>query len=249
MGARRSLDTRPLLSVGADAKTPRGLSRGVLTGVLYMTPARGRGEADGANLCPFSTPACRAECIDTTGRGVMTTVQRARDRRRARFLNNRVEFLEQLDRDVARLNRAARRRGLKPAVRVNGTSDIAYELLAGPLFARYPEVSFYDYTKVPARYARFLAGKFPANYHLTFSRSERNEADALRLLQNGGNVAVVFGTAKGRRLPQSWRGYRVIDGDRHDYRPADARNVVVGLRAKGPAKRDRSSGFVVWEDA
>lgn len=233
-----------LLAVGADSKTPKGEARGILTGIVYMLPAET--ETDRVNLCPFSTVACRSLCINVTGRGVMTAVQRGRARKRALFLGNRAVFLSQLDRDLGALIRAAGRRDLRPAARLNGTSDVAWELVAPQLFPRFPEVSFYDYTKVPARYSRFLAGKFPRNYHLTFSRSEDNQAECLDFLRRGGNVAVVFGTKKGAPLPRFWRGWPVIDGDLHDYRPADPRNVVVGLRAKGPAKYDRS-GFVVWE--
>jgi hypothetical protein len=234
-----------LLAVGADSKTPRGEARGILTGILYMTPAET--EADAVNFCPYSTEACRALCIAETGRGPMPSVKRGRARKRALFVGNRAEFLRQLEWDCGALVRASVRRDLKAASRLNGTSDAAWELLARGLFARYPGIQFYDYTKIPARYSRFLAGKLPPNYHLTFSRSEKNEAQCLRFLQNGGNVAVVFGTRKGRPLPQTWHGFRVIDGDVDDYRPADPVNVVVGLRAKGPARRDKSSGFVVWE--
>jgi hypothetical protein len=233
-----------LLAVGADSKTPRGVaSRGILTGILYMTPAET--EADALNFCTDSSAACRRFCINVQGRGVMNAVQRGRARKRAWFVENRAEFLRQLERDCHALVRGAARLALQPASRLNGTSDVAWELLARPLIEGFPSIRYYDYTKVPARYSRFLAGKLPPNYHLTFSRSEDNEAQCLEFLRNGGNVAVVFGTKKGEPLPESWHGYPVIDGDVDDYRPADPVNVVVGLRAKGSAKKDRS-GFVVW---
>jgi hypothetical protein len=112
------------------------------------------------------------------------------------------------------------------------------------MFTQTPSIQFYDYTKVPARMRRYLAGKLPANYSLTFSRSEKNEAECLSVLAQGGNVAVVFATRKGEPLPATWHGYRVIDGDLSDVRYLDPRNVVVGLRAKGSAKHDKT-GFVV----
>jgi hypothetical protein len=104
------------------------------------------------------------------------------------------------------------------------------------IFSAFPRIQFVDYTKNPNRFARQL----PANYYLTFSRSESNEADSLRLLAAGHNVAVVFAAR-----PSHWNGYRVIDGDLHDLRHLDPKGVVVGLSPKGnKAKRDMS-GFVV----
>jgi hypothetical protein len=75
---------------------------------------------------------------------------------------------------------------------------------------------------------------------LTFSRSETNEALAVDVLRNGGNVAVVFAGV----LPSAWQGYNVVNGDESDLRFLDKKNVVVGLRAKGDAKKD-TTGFVV----
>jgi hypothetical protein len=97
----------------------------------------------------------------------------------------------------------------------------------------FKNVQFYDYTKIPGR------EKLPKNYHLTFSRSEVNENDCLNELQKGRNVAVVFDV-----LPTTWNGYPVICGDNDDLRFLDPKNVVVGLTAKGKAKKD-DSGFVV----
>ena len=41
-----------------------------------------------------------------------------------------------------------------------------------------------------------------------------------------------------------FKDVKVIDGDEHDMRFLDEPNVVVGLKAKGKAKKD-SSGFVI----
>jgi hypothetical protein len=233
-----------LLAVGHDAKTPRGELHGILTGILYMIPAES--PEDELNFCPFSTPGCRKHCIVRQGRGQMNNVERGRARKRRLFVEERLEFIRRLERDCAALVRAAARRTLEPAARPNGTSDVAWELIWPSLFMTFPMIQFYDYTKVPARMARFMKGKFPTNYYLTFSRSEDNEAECLSVLAKGGNVAVVFAVKKGQPLPATWHGYRVIDGDLSDVRYLDPRNVVVGLRAKGSAKHDRT-GFVVRE--
>jgi hypothetical protein len=100
----------------------------------------------------------------------------------------------------------------------------------------FPHVQFYDYTKIPITRRR----NRPANYHLTFSLSERNEADAKRALTAGVNVAAVFPT---RDFPPTYLGTPVIVGDESDLRFTDPRGVVVALYAKGSAKHD-ASGFV-----
>jgi hypothetical protein len=146
-------------------------------------------------------------------------------------------FVDRLARDVEALVRKCGRDGMIPAVRLNGTSDLPWHRLRGSdgltLPERFPDVTFYDYTKDPRRPAETL----PANYSVTFSFSGENLADALFTLETGGNVAVVFATAKGRALPESWNGFPVIDGDESDLRFLDPRGVVVGLRLKGQGSR------------
>ena len=127
-------------------------------------------------------------------------------------------------------------------MRFNGTSDLPWEKVF-PM-KDFPQVMFYDYTKNPGRMANFTQGKLPANYHLTFSRSEENEALALDVLAQGGNVAAVFDTKKGQDLPPRWKGFKIIDGDLDDVRFTDPTGVIIGLRAKGDAIKDET-GFVI----
>jgi hypothetical protein len=156
-------------------------------------------------------------------------------------MRDREGFLARLRREVELLEKRARKRNLKPAVRLNGSSDLPWERIVPSLFAEFPQVRFYDYTKSPSRVQAWINGESPRNYHLTFSRAEteQSQRDAERLAQCGANVAVVFD-----RLPYKWRGRPVIDGDKHDARFVDRRGVIVGLIAKGKAKKDRT-GFVV----
>jgi len=86
---------------------------------------------------------------------------------------------------------------------------------------------------------RYLQGKLPSNYHLTFSKSENNWDKCLDVLNNGGNIAAVFD-----KVPDTYLGYQVIDGDKSDLRFLDPKNVIVGLKAKGKARKD-TSGFVI----
>jgi hypothetical protein len=232
-----------LLAVSADAKTVKGEKHGYLTGILYLAPADS--VPDGITLCPMATPGCRASCLNTAGRGAFASVQTGRERKRAWFRTDRPGFLAALAADIRRLIRQAERRGLIPVVRLNGTTDIVWERVAPELFAQFPTVQFYDYTKIARRLAPDWAR--PANYALTFSRSEDNDPDARRILATGrGTVAVVFATRKGQPLPATWHGTPVIDGDLSDLRILDPPGVVVGLRAKGRAKAD-TTGFVVRE--
>ena len=126
-------------------------------------------------------------------------------------------------------------------MRLNGTSDLGWEGMAKELFETFPDVQFYDYTKVLSRMLRFCQGKFPTNYHLTFSRSEANWDDCQIVLKNGGNVAAVFY----KDLPETYEGFSVVNGDLSDLRFLDNSNVIVGLSSKGKAKKDET-GFVIF---
>ena len=227
-----------LLSISSDSKTVKGQKFGYLTGVLYLAPA----EISGFNVCPRASAGCKSSCLYSAGRGAFSNVQRARVAKTIQYMTERDAFISELARDIKRLILKAGKMGLIPAVRLNGTSDI----LSGEyirLMWMFPDVQFYDYTKVSNRFYKTL----PANYHMTFSKSEDNTDYALDLLDQGHNVAVVFQPDKNGNLPKSWHGYSIIDGDISDLRFLDPKNVVVGLRAKGQAKKD-SSGFVVRSD-
>lgn len=225
-----------LLSVGTDAKTVKGEKFGYFTGILYLAPAN---EAGFGNLCPNASDGCLASCLYTAGRGAMSTIKEARIRKTRLFFSDKPKFLDTIQQDIKDLIKSGTKQAKKVCVRLNGTSDVPWERLG--LFDKFSDVQFYDYTKSESRAIDFGLGKMPKNYHLTFSRSESNEASALKVLANGGNVAVVFNG----KLPEKWNGYTVIDGDESDLRFNDEKNVVVGLKAKGKGKKD-STGFVIY---
>jgi len=224
-----------LLSVGADAKTRKGEGAGYLTGILYLAPSN---ESGVMNTCPNASEGCRAACLYTSGMGKFPNVKLARINRTKQFKTNRAEFLKQIRNDVALLVAIAKSKGMLPACRANGTSDLPWKKF--DIVQQFPDVPFYDYTKSERRMNDYLAGKMPANYHLTFSRSESNHAAVERVIKKGGNVAVVFGG----ELPQKFMGRPVVSGDENDLRFLDAKGVIIGLTAKGKAKRDES-GFVI----
>lgn len=144
--------------------------------------------------------------------------------------------LEILAADIEELVRKAKKAGLTPAIRLNGTSD--YPVHNWGLMERFPGVQFYDYTKDAVRMEHYLDGKLPKNYHLTFSRSELNHDTALKFLERGALVAMVFD-----RLPKMYAGRRVKNGDESDLTFTRGAGIL-GLKAKGKA-RQAAPGFVI----
>jgi hypothetical protein len=158
-------------------------------------------------------------------------IQQARIRKTRMFFEQRDEFMAQLEKDIRLGIKQAERLGLTPVFRLNGTSDLAWEKYG--IIEKFPEVQFYDYTKVLGRKVQHLP-----NYHLTFSAADGNDADVKKAVAQGMNVAMVFD-----RLPAEYLGRPVIDADEHDLRFLDAPRTVSGLKAKGRAKKD-TTGFV-----
>ena len=230
----------PLLASNSDAKTSKGFALKFLTDILYLAPAN---EGGFGNLCVNASAGCLASCLFTAGRGRMSNVRLGRIRKTRLFFTDKKAFFMQLNKDIARGMKRAAKLGMTYCVRLNGTSDVPWERLG--VMEQFPTVQFYDYTKSVSRALAHARGEMPANYHLTFSRSESNEAQALQVLAAGGNVAAVFESAN---YPLTWNGYNVVSGDDSDLRFLDAKNVVVALYAKGKAKQD-ASGFVIKTSA
>ena len=243
-----------LLSVEADAKTDKGTASGYLTGILYLAPGQLAGVG---NLCPHASAGCLAACLFTAGRaGIFEAVNAARVMR-TRFLHdNRAGFIAVLKGEIAALIRKAKRRGLRPVVRLNGTSDLPWEKLSPELFAEFPRVRFYDYAKGLRRVLAYAKGEMPRNYHLTFSYSETNAAAAGIALAAGVNVAAVAdGVKVGQRfaLPGLNDARPTFSADRHDLRfldrkATDGKGRIGLLTAKGLARKDQS-GFVIRKTA
>jgi ribosomal protein S18 len=225
-----------LLSKGStNAKT---IKNDLETFILYMAPSN----LSGFNVCPFASKGCIDGCLNTAGMGIFSNVQLARINKTKFWGYDRSNFYIQLANELLKIHDKAIKKGTKIAIRLNGTSDIDHlDLLkrySGIDFLEnfYDNLLFYDYTKNFNHIKKYIG----STYKITFSRSETNENDAYLTLKNGGNVAVVFAN----ELPQFWNGFPVINGDDTDLRYFDPENVVVGLTAKGKAKKDLT-GFVV----
>jgi hypothetical protein len=170
----------------------------------------------------------------------MSNVQKARIAKTRFLFEDRNEFLKQLRKEIKSAIKSSEKSDLVPCFRLNLTSDFEWETTG--ILDEFRHVQFYDYTKGADRMTSFLEGNLPANYHLTFSRSEKAGSDLVSqsFLTAGGNVAVVFRGS----LPDNWQGFEVINGDKTDLRFLDGNSKVIGLVEKGLAKRDQS-GFVV----
>jgi hypothetical protein len=239
-----------LLSTG-NPKILKGMSQGYNTYILHLAPA----DVSGYNTCPKATVGCKAACLNTAGRGGMfkkgettNVIQEARIRKTKMFYEDRDTFMQLLVKDIELGIKQSAKIDLVPVFRLNGTSDLSFEkyevirngVVYENIFAAFPEVQFYDYTKILGRKVKEIK-----NYHLTFSAADGNDNDVRKAIAQGYNVATVFGIKKTEPMPEFYEGRPVFNGDDSDLRFLDPKGVVVGLYAKGKAKKD-TSGFVKY---
>jgi len=239
-----------LLSTG-NPKVLKGLKEGFNTYILHLAPA----SLSGFNTCPKATEGCKSACLNTAGRGGMfkkgentNNIQKARIRKTIQFFTARESFMQDLVKDIELAIKQSAKKGLIPVFRLNGTSDLSWEKyevirngkLYRNIFTAFPDVQFYDYTKVLGRKIADFK-----NYHLTFSMADGNYFDCKEAVNQGMNIAVVFGIKKGSPMPNKFFNYNmsVFNGDESDLRFLDPKNSIIGLYAKGKAKKD-TSGFV-----
>ena len=227
-----------LLSKGnTNAKTSKNSLK---TFILYLAPHKQNDK--NVNICPMASKGCISACLYTAGRGKFSNVQTARINKTNFYIYDKEMFVLKLASEIIKETNKAKKNKEKIAFRLNGTSDIDFIYL----LQKYAQLNiedlkenavFYDYTKILGKVKKY---KNYTNYHLTFSRAEDNNSIAEVALNDGANVAIVFRNG----LPRFWRGYKVIDGDTSDILMIYNKNVILGLKAKGEAKKDKS-GFVV----
>ena len=221
----------------ANPKIQKGTKMGYLSFILHLAPA----DLSGRETCPKRTAGCTAACLNTAGRGGMfkrgentNMIQKARIRKTKYFFEDRDAFMMDLAQDIEKAIRFAARKGLTPVFRLNGTSDLSWEKYTVPstgqnIFEYFSFVQFYDYTKVLGRKVSQYK-----NYHLTFSKADGNDSDVAEALFQGMSVVAVYD-----KIPAG-----VPSADETDLRFLDAKGVMLGLKAKGRAKKDYS-GFVI----
>jgi hypothetical protein len=220
----------------ANPKIQKGTKLGYLSFILHLAPA----DLSGHNTCPKATVGCKSACLNTAGRGGMfkrgestNVIQKARIRKTQYFFNNRAEFMKDLYADICKGIRLANKLGLEPVFRLNGTSDLSwekYEMTEGKnVFEVFAGIQFYDYTKVLGRKVKHIE-----NYHLTFSKADGNDSDVAEALVQGMSVVAVYDA-----IPAG-----VPSADETDLRFLDPKGIMLGLKAKGKAKKDYT-GFVI----
>ena len=239
------LDLTKLMFTNGNPKTDKNLKIESLKKYwikrLNLAPAK----ISGYEVCASKSKGCEGACLHEAGNPVfMPQKTLGRVNRTLLYFKDRAKFLSMMTREIRNHEINCKKNDLKPVVRLNTTSDIMWE--NHKIFELFPNVQFYDYTKHFNRMIKYLKSDMPKNYHLTFSRNEANDFQSTQVLKAGGNVAVVFR----KELPESYKGFKVINGDEHDLRFLDQKNVVVGLKEKltlnKAGKLDRDySGFVV----
>ena len=212
--------------------------------VMHLTPS----DFSGYQACASASEKCLEVCLNLAGRGHVSNVQIGRTKKTKLLFEHRALFIELLTREIGYWTRKAERENLDLAIRLNGTSDIPWEKVAPSIFTDFPEIQFYDYTKIVKRMGdRYV---MPRNYDLTFSRTESNDSDVQKVLRNSGKVAIVFGDYSQvlSTVKNGYFGCKVVDGVITDRRFADKKpkkgGLIVALKALGNAIGD-TSGFVL----
>ena len=223
-----------LLNIDNNAKTVKGQKKGYKTGILYLAPST----QSGFQVCPMASEGCKKACLYTAGHGAFSNVQQGRINKTRWFMQDRQSFLTQLKKEISNHIKNCDKKGYIPCVRLNGTSDISWENY--DIIQAFPNVQFYDYTKIYKRALKYVNGQYPSNYHITYSLNEDNKKEAFEILKLRGNISAVFR----KYLPKTYQGYTVINADDTDLRFTDDINIIAGLVAKGQAKKDYS-GFVL----
>lgn len=208
-------------AVAQSAKLRHSLYHKVSTYGIYLASA----DLSGFNVCPNSE-YCKDNCLNGSGHNRVNrlskkdTIDRSRTIKTRLLFANKEVFMRIMIHEIEKERKKAENNGTFFSIRLNCTSDInpiAFTLNGKNILEIFPDIQFYDYTKVLNRIA--LAKKY-SNYDITWSidGSEKNREIGLELLKNGGRVAVVYGE---NDMPKTWYGYECCNGDETDYRPSD----------------------------
>jgi hypothetical protein len=234
---------RLLLGFNTNAKTVKGEKIGYYTGILYLAPS----DLSGYQVCSMAKLAlCEKPCLFTSGRGAFNSIRNARIAKTKYFFEDRNNFMVNICKDIEKGIKKAKLLNQQLLIRLNGTSDIKWEnidfeyngIQYNNVMECFPNVQFYDYTKIPNRV------NLPSNYDITFSYSNAITFHKYNdiAIKNKNRIAVVFRHEE--NIPKTFKGLSVIGGDNSDVRHIEEKNVIVALYAKGRGKKDYS-GFIV----
>lgn len=233
-------------SVNLTTKHVKAYNYNEMTYSLYLAPAK----MSGYEVCPMRTDECTLLCLNESGMNRMNMndemINNGRIKKTKLFFEEREFFMSWMIDEITAAKKKSEKLGYNFSVRLNNTSDISpesfYKDVNGKkmnILQLFNDVTFYDYTKVTKRYE--LLKKYP-NYDLTYSYSGKNFTNCITMLNNGVRVAVVFKN----KLPSTFWGRKVIDGDLYDMRYKDESDIIIGLKYKITRNRpDKESKFVV----
>ena len=223
----------PLINVNSSTKIEKGEKLDVYTGILYLKPAD---QVTTKTICAAAgLMGCKKGCLISSGQLGKKAGSNAATKRTIMYALQPALFLKHLKVEILRheLNH-----GDKLAIRLNGTSDIDFS----DLIASMPDVQFYDYTKI---YARYLNNDL-ANYDLTFSGSANNTKSleiTARAIRAGMRTVLAINTAESKgeyKLPDTLGLIPLVNMDDTDVRFKDDSNAVGVLKRKGSNKNTRT---------
>jgi len=226
-----------LLSKGTtNAKTAKNPE---ITYILYLAPYTQNSKK--INICPKASSGCAAACLFSAGRGAFSNVIASRVNKTEYYLHDKKLFLQQLAKELTKIDKKASTQDAQTLIRLNGTSDLDFVYLLKKYadfdINDFQNLHFYDYTKILGKVKKYANNK---NYTLTFSRAEDNESEIFKAIEYGANVSAVFSG----ELPKTYKGIPVVDGDKTDSEMLGFKGFILGLKAKGKGRKD-TSGFVI----
>lgn len=238
--AKKATGLSYLGGVASSSKIAKGLKYNEATYILYLAPAK----LSGYEVCPMRSAECTAACLNESGHNRIdihkNTINNARIKKTKLFFEHRDFFMSWLIEEITAAKKKADAAGQRFSIRLNGTSDLSPEQFhtgGKNILQVFPDVQFYDYTKV---YRRIELLQKYSNYDLTFSYSGTNLGEVMLAMENNIRVAVVF-----QQVPEEFMGKQVIDGDAYDMRYLDAGDVVIGLKLKKVRTKIEKNSFVL----
>ena len=192
------------------AKAIKADKYGYLNGINYAAQHTSAGVG---NMCPNASPGCISLCLGKySGQASMVAdlengtnnVRESRKRKTRYMTENMQGYLQECCEHIERMQIKADKLGKKLCIRMNGSTDIAFERIkikargGVNIFKAFPDVQFVDYTKIASRFtADYLGAKvYSGDNH-----------DLRHLDPKGGNIIAL--TPKGHKAKRDTSGFVV----------------------------------------